>query len=285
MSLIFSDTLQATGGSGLYTLQALIGSDWTDIHTVSGAENGSVEVDALLNTIPVDYTLLPEGQTFEFRWVDSADNASNTVTLTIPGSAITGYSAGIGAIDFANSGGDNYTVGFHIAPTSIQSLSGATITSYDYEVDFWLMHSSTDVESGNKTGDYTLSTGSHGAGVYQVQCTYNLSDGSTFSISKLVKVDGSGTIIDSLSCDGISIGGISGLVVTATASSTQTSSSFVTYWAEQVGSSGSLLTTGETATFTISPYAVAIVAGLSLDSTFSDFGGDVEASSAMIIIS
>jgi hypothetical protein len=104
MPLIFNDTLQARDCTGLYTLQALIGSTWTDIHTISGAQNGTIEVDAALNTIEVDTSLLIPGQTYDFKWVDSLGNESNMVSLAIPGSGPPAAFATITFLSIANGG-------------------------------------------------------------------------------------------------------------------------------------------------------------------------------------
>jgi hypothetical protein len=84
MALIFQDRLQVEGATGLYTLMAYINGIWTDIHTIADAMSGSIEIDAALHTIPVDTTLLNAGQTYLFKWVDSAATESNINRLTIP---------------------------------------------------------------------------------------------------------------------------------------------------------------------------------------------------------
>jgi hypothetical protein len=84
MALIFLDTLTATDTTGLYTLMGLVNGSWTDIMTIAGPSTGTVNINETSNTIPVDTDLLNVGQTYQFKWVDSADIESNIITVTVP---------------------------------------------------------------------------------------------------------------------------------------------------------------------------------------------------------
>lgn len=84
MSLIFTDTLQTYDSTGLYTLQAFVNGEWLDLHMITGVTTGNVEVDAMVNTIDVDTTLLIPGWSYDFRWIDSIGNVSNITNLPIP---------------------------------------------------------------------------------------------------------------------------------------------------------------------------------------------------------
>lgn len=85
MALIFQDQLQVTDGSGLYTLMGFANGTWQDIHTITGATSGRIEVDNDLNTIDVDTDIFIVGQTYPFKWVDGNGVESNIVYITIPG--------------------------------------------------------------------------------------------------------------------------------------------------------------------------------------------------------
>ena len=82
--LYFDDRLQTTDCSGLYTLMGYVNGTWYDIHTVSGAGTGTIEVDRSVNAIEVDTTLFIPGQTYQFKWMDGNGVSSNIITLTIP---------------------------------------------------------------------------------------------------------------------------------------------------------------------------------------------------------
>ncbi|CAK9252055.1 unnamed protein product [Sphagnum jensenii] len=65
----------------------------------------------------VDTSLLPVGQTFEFRWVDSLGNESNVVSALVP-FALLGYFSISEDITWTNTGGDSWTFSFPYSPPS-----------------------------------------------------------------------------------------------------------------------------------------------------------------------
>jgi hypothetical protein len=100
MAFIFNDTLEVTLGSGLYTLQGYTNNTWTDIHSISGATSGSLNVNAANNTIKLDTSVFLSGQTYDFRWVDSHGVVSNVSSLTVNGYVLIEPSVQIDANDF-----------------------------------------------------------------------------------------------------------------------------------------------------------------------------------------
>ena len=274
MARIFSDTLQATDSSGLYTLMADVNGVWTDVHTISGAQSGRIEVDASINTIDVNTSVLIPGQSYDFKWVDSNGVESNVVHLVIP-FAITNYAIGKVEIDFNNTGGDNYTIGFHAAPSSFQSLSGASIVSYQYQVDLWLAQAKNVIEDGTKTADYSLSVSGRGAGVYHVMCRYFLSDGSSFVIVSFYKVDGAGTTLASIISNGAFIDSVNGLTIDEHAGIVQLNCNYGVEWAAYDATSDSTLATSTTGILTLPVGTTNVAAGVGMDGVFTtDFGGD-----------
>jgi hypothetical protein len=288
MALIFNDTLAVTDGSGLYTLYGYVNNSWQDIYTIAGVTDGVIQVNGTTNTIAVDTSVFTAGQTYEFKWIDGNGVESNIRTLDIYALSITGYSAGMGLIDITNTGGDSYTIGFHIAPTAMQSLAGATIVSYDYSIMHWIAGSNTTPASGNETGDYSVAVSGLGAGVYDIKCSYNLSDGSTFAIDRLTKTDGAGNILADIQGNGTTINSVSGLNINATATVVQTAVNYEIYWITIDGSTGTAVgpIIGNPIQAALTPGTTILVSavGISQDDVFSDYNGDAPGGSVSTII-
>jgi hypothetical protein len=213
MSLIFTDTLQATDSTGLYTLQALIGDAWTDIHTISGAQSGSVEVDATLNTIEVDTALLPVGQTFSFRWIDSLGNVSNTVSALIP-FRVTEYFSVVEAITFANNGGDSWTFSIPYTPPTNEP----TDTLENKVLFFNDSGSSTLLDVSGVSADQSYDFAGHGAGTYVISALYTNPSGVHFVLSQAyIMVDAAGTVLRQAVFSGFTDVSLSGMTVSARA--------------------------------------------------------------------
>jgi len=137
---------------------------------------------------------------------------------------IESYTAGTSTIDFINNGGDDWDISFLATPTTLQS--SANIVQYMYNVEYWVGGVQTNIESGNKTTDYTLNTSGNGAGVYNIYQTYLFDDSSFFRINKLIKVDASGNIVASVSMLGATVNSTNGLVINITANVIQVGVSY-----------------------------------------------------------
>jgi hypothetical protein len=223
MSLIFNDTLQASGSTGLYTLQALIGGSWTDIHSISGPASGSIEIDASLNAIPVDTTLLPVGQTFDFRWVDSLGNESNIISALVPFLILDYYNVDE-SITWVNNGGDNWTFSFPYTPPSneladtlqntLQFYSGSTMNTL--------------VSDTNITSSQSYNQSGNGAGTYQMSVGY-VNSGETHLVisSAMVMVDAVGNVLRSAVFSGFTDISFSGMDLSCTASYQMTNATFL----------------------------------------------------------
>jgi|GEM_PF-3983161 len=213
MSLIFNDTLLATDTSGVYTLQALVGGAWTDIHSIAGAQNGSIPVDAAINTIPVDTALLPVGQTFQFKWVDTIGNESNIVSALVP-FTILDYYTSTEDITYTNNGGDNWTFTIPYTPPSNDPV--------DTLINQILFYTDTGntalVAQGGITSTQTYNFSGNGAGTYMIETIYENSTGAHVVIAAaIVMVDGAGNVLRQLTVTGFSNVSFSGMNISCTA--------------------------------------------------------------------
>jgi len=148
--------------------------------------------------------------------------ASDNRLLAVVFALIESYTAGTPTIDFINNGGDDWTVGFKIAVNNLPS--GYSVVNYDYYVTFYNAGNQTDIEDGNKTGDYNLNTSANGAGVYTLEVRYNITNGtinSFFILRHIIKVDNAGNILGAIKNNGIVVNSINGLSVDYTAYLTQ----------------------------------------------------------------
>lgn len=181
--------------------------------------------------------------------------------------SITSYSAGVSQIDVTNNGGDDWSFEFFIAPISLQVPFGVMVDSIDYSVTFWSGGTDSALDNGNSITDYTFSTNSNGAGVYDLDCVYNMSDGSSFKIAKLVLVDGSGNILASVEAGGTVVNSVSGLVIDISANITQVGVTYPIIWGAGIVP---LPQTGTNVVLTLPPTTTILFTVLTLDSTFTN---------------
>jgi len=185
--------------------------------------------------------------------------------------SISSYTAGVSQIDVTNNGGDDWSFEFFIAPISLQVPSGVTVDSIDYAVTFWSGGVDTALVSANSFTNAIFSTNSNGAGVYDLDCVYNMSDGSSFQITKLVLVDGSGNILASVEAGGTVVNSVSGLAIDISANITQVGVSYPIEWGAAISGGFVLLPqTGANAVLTLPPTTTNLFAVLTLDSTFTN---------------
>ena len=234
------------------TLSAFAGGTGTNLQDESSA----------LYTISGEQKSLP----FYFRngtFIESIEYLNN---LAIP-FFISSYSAGVSQIDVTNNGGDDWSFDFFVAPISVQVPSGVTVDSIDYYIAFWSAGVDTALDNGNSITDYTFTTNSNGAGVYDLDCVYNMSDGSLFQITKLVLVDGSWNILASVEAGGVTVNSVSGLVIDISADITQIGVTYPIIW----GAGMTLLPqTGANVVLTLPIGSTNLFTVLTLDSTFTN---------------
>ncbi len=211
-----------TGGTGVVQLESSQdGITWSDVGTPLTLTNGHMTVDDTTN-VTIDTNIFTPGETYQFRLTDMAGTpVSNIASCTIH--AITTVTAGQGIISLTDHGGASFDFGLQIAPSPLQVTSGATLTDYDYNVDFWHLLTATPIDGANSmTVDRTVSATGNTDGVYVAQVKYNFSDGTSFIISRITKVDGTGTVIADIQINGCTVSDISGLLLTEQAHIIQT---------------------------------------------------------------
>jgi len=200
MALIFKDDLQTIDSTGLYTLQAFIGGQWTDLRSVAGATSGTVEVNDSQNTIEVDPAVFPVGKTFPFKWVDTLGNESNVSNVLIPFKILDHYSVSEN-ISYTNNGADSWTFTIPYAPPP----NDLTDTLFN-QIFFYCDSGVTTLISEDtvtNTRSYTLS--GHGAGTYMVEALYLNNEGHHINIATtFVMVDGSSVVQRELHVSGFS---------------------------------------------------------------------------------
>jgi len=236
-----------------------------------GTANSQEEYCVLWNDYSGNYELgyiIPGDTGCEFKFYG---NFAPQFLKAYMSSDISSYTAGVSQIDFDNNGGDDWSVGFKIAPVSLQIPSGVTVESIDYDVTFWSGGVDTVLESGNTTSDQVFYENGNGAGVYDLDCMYNMSDGSQFQITKLVLVDGSGNILASVEAGGTVVNSVSGLVIDISANITQVGVSYPIEWGASISGGFALLPeTGANVVLTLPPTTTILFTVLTLDSTFTN---------------
>jgi hypothetical protein len=213
MALIFTDTLDVTNTTGLYTLQAQIDGTWTDLHSIAGPQNGTISVNESLNTIAVDNTLLPIGQTFRFRWRDSLGNTSNEVAALVP-FTLEDYFTVQEAITYTNNGGDSWTFAVPYTPPGTELNDAMWVT-----INFFTDTSQTVLtDTSGLTADQSYSYSGHGAGTYVISALYTNTSGQHFILSQAyVMVDAAGNVLREAIFSGFTGVSISGMELSATA--------------------------------------------------------------------
>jgi hypothetical protein len=187
--------------------------------------------------------------------------------VSIPLPYIQKFTAGTSTIDFTNNGGDDWTVGFFINPTSLQAPSGVTVASMDLTISHWVAGVENNLDNQLINTDYPYNATGNGAGVYALFAHYNLSDGSEFQVYRLVKVDGSGNILISLELIGIAVNSVNGLNMNVTASVIQTGASYNVLWVELP--SNTQVGTGTTTGVTLSSNTTLLAFTLDVDSAIT----------------
>ena len=205
----------------------------------------------------------------------------------IPLRTISQYAALVSKIDFTNNGGDDYNIDFFIDPISSQLPTGVTIVDYDYRTTIWVGGNPTDLDNGTETSDYTFNSVGNGAGVYELKCRYSLSNGGYLFTQGLVKVDGSGNILQSIFVKGLTVNSTSGLNINVTLENTQTNyTGDILFLAFNGSSTRALLNNGnnDTATVAIQAGDIYVLGTVDLDSTWADYAGDFITNSITVIL-
>jgi hypothetical protein len=271
-----------SGGTGIVQLQssADAGATWQNVGGLLTLTNGTLTIDDSAN-IDIDTAVFTPGSTYEFRLIDHEGSpVSNVYSTHIP--SITDYTAGLGTIDFVNSGGgDNWTVDFHAALTSYQSFTNAAPLNYECQVQFNAAgsqgNSPVTLDSLTaQTTDHTYHAASNGAGAYYLEAQYTFTNNETISVHGAVVVDGAGNIIASYFINGTLVNSASGLHVDLTAEvSAYNTSAAITWGAADVDYNFTSLGTGTRISADIPPDSIVVAYQPQLDQTvFADMQHD-----------
>jgi hypothetical protein len=265
------------GGTGSVQLQGSTnGTTWHDIGDPLTLVDGMLTITDDDN-IEIDTDLFAVGSTCFFRLIDAGGSpVSNQVSYVVPG--ITDYAAGIGAIDFDNNGGDDWTIRFYAALLSSQSLTGGIVTEYDALVKFYPQDGSalSNLYSSTNSADYDFNVTGMGAGVYFSRATYTFSTGLTMTITRLTKVDASGTVLADVYRPGITVDALAGLTITATGTISQVTTSYGTLFAAFNGTTLTPMLSDNPITVTLpsDTQSLIFMVDLDADSEFDVFTGD-----------
>ena len=143
------------------------------------------------------------------------------------------YFSAENVIDFTNNGGDDWDVTFKITPDASQIPTGYTITGYEYLVDFSVAQVTTNLVTNTSTTDYTFNTSGNGAGVYYLEQQFSITNGinnTLIQITRMIKVDGSGTILYDIQNKGAEVLYTNGLVIELVANIEQTGVNYPITW-------------------------------------------------------
>lgn len=274
-----------TGGSGVVQLQwSADGMAWQPVGAPLTLAQGILTVDDTANLV-IDTAIFTPGQTYQYRLADqSGSPVSNVKVYTIP--AITVVAYGTGTIGFVQTGADQYEFTIPGTPDTLSIPDDGTPVAMSYGISFWHLQQSTTVAqaAAMTPADVTIPTGGYGAGVYQCDVGYSRGadptapDAMGFTLSRYVKVDGTGTILADIQLNGITVSGTTGLTSTETVHIVQTGVSFPVFWMAYDGNTATPLATGTTATLTVPPGTIYIFAVVDCDATITDdVAGDIRA--------
>ena len=182
---------------------------------------------------------------------------------------IDSYTAGKSTIDFTPDGSNGWDVGIVANPSTVQLPSGQSIDFVNYNIRHYVGGVETINLNGNLTANDTINTGANGAGVYEVNLSYTLLDGSYFSVNCLFVVDSTNNILHSWSNNGTHVNSVSGLVMDLSADIVDTLNMPLT-WKAYNGTLNSV-GTGKDAVITLPVGTTDIGIAVTLDAVYSDF--------------
>lgn len=233
---------------------------------------GSGDIQTLLSNLTPyndESEAINDGKGQGYWWFDQVNKVAKRIW-----NFISNYTAGRSTIDFTNNGGDDWTIGFKITPTSTQLPIGYNIVDYSATVSFWILGIDNSNDFNNQTTDITVNKVGLGAGVYQMAQRYSATNGvdtKVFLVTKLVKVDAIGNIIAQIDIEGITVNSVNGLIVNATLNINQVGCNYTIQWAALDNSYSLVATFGNNLTETMALPSNAIYLSVSpqLDSVFT----------------
>lgn len=212
----------------------------------------------------------------------SSSQSPNLLLATVIAS-VRSYSAGISTITFTPDGSNGWDVGIIAKPTTVQLPNGQSIDFVNYQIRHYIGGVETVFLNGDLTADDTINTGANGAGVYNVNLSYTLLDGSYFGVAFLFVVDATNNILHSWNNNGTHVNSVSGLVMDLSADIVDALSMPLTWKAY----SGTItnIGTGKDAIVTLPLGTTDIGIEVTLDSAFSDYPNPTYLSGFSVITS
>ena len=193
------------------------------------------------------------------------------------------YSDGISTITFISDGSNGWDVGIVANPTTVQLPSGQSIDFVNYHINHYLAGVETINLNGDLTADDTINTGANGAGIYEVNLSYTLLDGSYFAVAFLFVVDATNNILHSWNNNGTHVNSVSGLVMDLSADIVDVLDMPLT-WKAFNGTLNSV-GTGKDAVITLPVGTTDIGIEVTLDAVFSDYPDPTYLSGFSVVIS
>lgn len=203
--------------------------------------------------------------------------------VSIPLPYIQKFTAGVSPITFTPDGSNGWDVGIVANPSTVQLPSGQSIDFVNYNIHHYVGGVETINLNGNLTANDTINTGANGAGVYEVNLSYTLLDGSYFSVNCLFVVDSTNNILHSWSNNGTHVNSVSGLVMDLSADIVDTLNMPLT-WVAYNGTLNSV-GTGKDAVITLPVGTTDIGIAVTLDAVYSDFPSPEYIGSFSVVIS
>lgn len=215
--------------------------------------------------------------------VTYASSQSPNLTLAEIIYSIQSYTAGLSPITFTPDGSNGWDVGIVANPATVQLPSGQSIDFVNYIIIHYVGGIETINLNGNLTTDDTINTGANGAGVYEVNLSYTLLDGSYFSVAFLFVVDATNNILHSWSNNGTHVNSVSGLTMDLSADIVDALNMPLT-WKAFNGTLNSV-GTGKDAVITLPIGTTEIGIEVTLDAVFSDYPDPTYLSGFSVVIS
>jgi hypothetical protein len=212
----------------------------------------------------------------------SSSQSPNLLLATVIAS-VRSYSAGISTITFTPDGSNGWDVGIVANPTTVQLPSGQSIDFVNYHINHYLVGVETINLNGYLTADDTINTGANGAGIYEVNLSYTLLDGSYFTVAFLFVVDATNNILHSWNNNGTHVNSVSGLVMDLSADIVDVLDMPLT-WKAFNGTLNSV-GTGKDAVITLPVGTTDIGIEVTLDAVFSDYPDPTYSSGFSVVIS
>lgn len=218
-----------------------------------------------------------------YQGIDYSSSQNPNLVLAKILASIQSFTTGTTPITFTSDGSNGWDVGIVANPTTVQLPSGQSIDFVNYHIIHYLAGVETINLNGDLTADDTINTGANGAGIYEVNLSYTLLDGSYFNVAFLFVVDATNNILHSWNNNGTHVNSVSGLVMDLSADIVDVLDMPLT-WKAFNGTLNSV-GTGKDAVITLPVGTTDIGIEVTLDAVFSDYPDPTYLSGFSVVIS